>query len=65
MIVMLCLLTKIIFITGQNDKHYTAQVLYQHASDKPPAKTSISVTGLKKTNLPSHAILPCQEVPPH
>ena len=65
MIVMLCLFIKIIFITGQNDKHYTAQVLYQHASYKPPAKPSISVTGLKKTNLPSHAILPCQEVPPH
>ena len=40
-------------------------MLYQDASEKPPAKPNVSHTGLKKSNLPTHAILPCQEVPSH
>ena len=51
-------------ISGTNVKNYTAQVLYQDATEEPATKPSVSSTKLKKTQLLLKDGLSCQELKP-
>ena len=51
-------------ISGTNVKNYTAQVLYQDASEKPPEKPSVSSTNLKISSACLKETLSCQKLAP-
>ena len=52
-------------ISGTKVKNYTAQVLYQDASEEPVAKPSVSSTGLKKSLTSAKDRLSRQELTPY
>ena len=51
-------------ISGTNMKNYTAQVLYQDASDEPDSKPLVSETKLTSNKL-SKELLKCQILQPY